>query len=291
MGFLLRKSILIVAGYLMQWKKDSRITLTAILIFVLMLRYFSGITLYGLKYSTEVTPWLLPVMFTDATISNGLLKVLLYLGVICLFCDAPFITERTRYQLIRSGRNAWWIGNCLYILIASLIYMMFLAVTVMIVVFPTITFSDFWGSTLREFVEYGERTWAYIGNLVLPDEIVKTVYPATAEILTFFAGWLSFVLLGLLICFLNLITGSRAMGIVAAVFLVMLDPVIRYLGYGMSYQWLYLWSPISWSSIESWTILGYGHPIDMHYAYGMYLAGIIVLTAGIAVSSRKKQIH
>ena len=44
--------------------------------------------------------------------------------------------------------------------------------------------------------------------------------------------------------------------------LVLLDPVIRWIAYTPSRFWLYYISPVSWSSIENWTVVGSTHPLN-----------------------------
>ena len=43
---------------------------------------------------------------------------------------------------------------------------------------------------------------------------------------------------------------------------MLLDPVIRWIAYTPSRFWLYYISPVSWSSIENWTIVGSTHPLN-----------------------------
>lgn len=284
-----RKGCVIACGNLLQWKKDSRVAVTFLLMAVLLVRYLIGLTVYGVQNHTTVTPFLLPILFKDSTVSNGLLKVLLYLGLICLLCDAPFLSERLPYELIRSGRRAWWMGECLYLWCASLLYLLFLMFGAALVVLPTVSVSELWGSTIPALLkEESLEQVLYLGALEIPTELINVIYPYGAQILSFFAGWLSFVLIGHVIYLVNLCTAQRVWGVGLAVLLVMWDPVVRYWGTGARNRWLYLVSPVSWSSIESWTILGYGHPISMGYAYGMYGAGILTFTVLIAVVSKRK---
>lgn len=63
---------------------------------------------------------------------------------------------------------------------------------------------------------------------------------------------------------------QQKLGIAAAVFLILLDPVVVYCGASMTTKWMYRFSPVNWSSIENWTIVGQTQPVSMTYAYGMY---------------------
>ena len=58
----------------------------------------------------KVTPYLLPFLLDE-----GSAVMMLFLGVVLLFCDAPFIEDEQPYIMLRSGRRIWFIGQMLYI--------------------------------------------------------------------------------------------------------------------------------------------------------------------------------
>ncbi len=60
------------------------------------------------------------IMFSDFYILSFSI-----LGIMILFCDAPFINAGTSFLLIRSSRKNWVVGQIIYIFIASLIYYLF----------------------------------------------------------------------------------------------------------------------------------------------------------------------
>lgn len=65
----------------------------------------------------KVTPYLLPFLLDE-----GSAVMMLFLGVVLLFCDAPFIEDEQPYIMLRSGRRIWFIGQMLYIVMASVLY-------------------------------------------------------------------------------------------------------------------------------------------------------------------------
>ena len=282
-GILFKKAMLITRESFLEWKVDYRVWVLGFLSVVVVIRYLYGVDLYGITFSTKVTPFLLPVLFKDAGVANGLVKILLYLGSIFLFSNAPFINDAVWHQWIRTGKKVWILGKCLYIICASFVYMAFLSVTAFLTVLPTVTFNDLWGSTLRDWIS-DKNTWAfYAGNLEIPKEVIRMVYPWSAQLLTFIAGSLSFSLVGHLICFLNLSTGMKATGTGAAVTLVMIDPVIHYFAFSEQQKWFYLFSPVSWSSIELWDIVGSGKPLNAGYVFAATVLLTLALASGIIV--------
>ena len=83
-------------------------------------------------------------------------------------------------------------------------------------------------------------------------------------------GWLSIVFIGKLMYLLNLKIGKKTIGISAAVFFIMLDPVAVYFTNFKQYGLLYV-SPINWSSLENInTVSGYPH-LSGEYMFIMYI--------------------
>lgn len=282
-------SVAVTANQLRKMRRDSRIWLVGILLIVLLIRYLWVIDLYGLSYGTGTTPFLLSVLYTDGSVSNGLLKMLLYLGVIAVFCDAPFVSEHTSYEVIRCGKRAWHRGKLTYIWIMGFLYPLYLSLLVFLIVLPTVTVTDFWGGTMRDFAAKYGQALAVMGNLMTPSEVILSIYPWSAQLLTFLASGLSNVFLGYLIYLFNLLTRKSGAGVAAGVFAVMLDPVVRYWGVGRTNWWMYRCSPISWSSIENWTILGSNHPLPMWYVFCGYLVLIAVLGCLIRILGKRKE--
>lgn len=286
MGILFKRIFLIAGEGVLGWKRDYRVWVLGVLTVLIIVRYLWGINLYGFEYGTRVTPFLLPVLFKDAHVANGLVKILLFLGAICLFSDAPFLSETSMYEWVRTGKTTWYLGKCAYIWIASLLYTIFIAGTAFLVVIPTVTFHDLWGTTLRDWM-VGKNNWAYYaGNLEIPVSVIRMIYPWSAELLTLAAATLSFCLMGYLIYFFNILTGTKTIGISVAVFLVMLDPVIHYFAFTERQLWMYRFSPVSWSSIELWDIVGGIKPLCAAFVFAAQLLLIALLKVGIILRMR-----
>lgn len=77
--------------------------------------------------------------------------MMLFLGVVLLFCDAPFIEDEQPYIMLRSGRRIWFIGQMLYIVVASVLYLIVLYFISVLVLLPHIEWSAEWGKLLSTF--------------------------------------------------------------------------------------------------------------------------------------------
>ncbi|WP_333677277.1 hypothetical protein [Muricomes intestini] len=106
------------------WERSPRIVITFILAAILCLMLSNRAIDFADKYGTytqlfEVFIW----TFGDSSsIMLSSLLLMLLLG------DIPFVTPATPYQLVRSSRIEWVLGQLLYVFISSTIYISYLLV-------------------------------------------------------------------------------------------------------------------------------------------------------------------
>ena len=285
-----KKGLVIAKNQLYKTGKDSRLWISLILAVCILIQYLAPLNLYGVKFHAGTTPFLLPVLYADGYISNGLLKVLLYLVIIAVFCDAPFLSGQTAYEAVRSGVSAWHLGKILYLWLMSFLYPLFLSLVSFLIVLPTVTVHDLWGSTLRGLAAFDGSVLYYTSSLMPPVKVILSIYPWSAHLLTFTASALSNVLLGHLIYFGNLFTGKSSIGTAAAVLMVMLDPIVEYWGSsGAFFHWLYRISPVTWSSIEHWKIVGSAEPLSPAFVFRGYLLLTALLEGAIFLTGPKRR--
>lgn len=74
----------------------------------------AGIRGFCEQTGVDVTFWMLPFM----TRYNGD-QIIIVLGALLLFCDAPFLEPNSGWQILRVGRKSWFWGNMLYIVVVS----------------------------------------------------------------------------------------------------------------------------------------------------------------------------
>lgn len=100
----------------------------------------------------KVTPYLLPFLLDE-----GSAVMMLFLGVVLLFCDAPFIEDEQPYIMLRSGRRIWFIGQMLYIVMASVLYFIVLYFISVLVLLPHIEWSTVWASCFLRFRRHQQQ--------------------------------------------------------------------------------------------------------------------------------------
>ena len=267
----LKKGWYVCESNFIQWRKNYRIWMIAAIETILIFRYLHGLSEYGKETGKTITPFVLPIVFAEAENSNGLLKVLIYLGCVMLFCNAPFLNNQKPYMILRCKRKGWYLGENMYLWLAAFIYMLFISLVSLIAVLPTVSTNRLWGEIAGDFV-VNQRSLipVYTWGLVMPVRVIQNYYPLAAFIYTFITGWLSIVFIGKLMYLLNLKIGKKTIGISAAVFFIMLDPVAVYFTNLKQYGLLYV-SPINWSSLENInTVSGYPH-LSGEYMFITYI--------------------
>ncbi len=155
----------------------------------------------------KVTPYLLPFLLDE-----GSAVMMLFLGVVLLFCDAPFIEDEQPYIMLRSGRRIWFIGQMLYIVVASVLYLIVLYFISVLVLLPHIEWSAEWGKLLSTF---SQTSAAGQNGISIPFARVITARfdPIPAVLRCVVNGSLVATVLGMLMFFVNLNISRTAGGI------------------------------------------------------------------------------
>lgn len=278
-----------------QWRNDYRVWALASVLLVLLVKQTLGFTIYGVQYGTKTTPWFLSLLFADATVSNGLTKVLLYLGVIVLFCNAPFINQLTPYLILRGKKKAWAMGEMVYIFLASAIYLLFLLGVTILVLLPSMSISQMWGSTIYDLyngIDLLDVVNFYGNGTCIPGDLIRKIYPEAALSYTLLTAWLSFSSLGLLMFALNMCSRSHTLGIAVVAALVLLDPVIAWIAsWGNMKQWLFKISPVNWTSVENLRIVSSMGSLTVSYVIVAQITILVILICIILWNVRRMEIQ
>ena len=86
----LKKGWYVCESNFIQWRKNYRIWMIAAIETILIFRYLHGLSEYGQATGKNNYAVCSSIVFAEAENSNGLLKVLIYLGCVMLFCNALF---------------------------------------------------------------------------------------------------------------------------------------------------------------------------------------------------------
>ena len=172
------KQIFAVAGYnFRQWHKNSRIIITFCLSFILCFLLSDKTVQFAKEYHT-IMQVLEPFIWTFGDANSILLSSLL---LVLLFADMPFISTGTPFYLMRIDRKTWVLGQAVYIIAATSIYLIFVLVSTSLVCMAQSFGGNMWSETAA-ILGYSRA-----GEAVALPALVKTLemtspYACTASI-------------------------------------------------------------------------------------------------------------
>lgn len=184
------KQIMAVAGYnFRQWRGNSRIIITFCLSFILCFLLSDKAVQFAREYQTVMQIWE-PFVWTFGDANSILLSSLLLL---LLFADMPFISSGTPFYLVRIDRKTWILGQVVYIIAATFLYLVFTLFSTSFVCMSQSFLGDMWSETAA-ILGYSRA-----GQMVALPALVKTL-----EMTTPYACTITIFLLMLLYtCFLG----------------------------------------------------------------------------------------
>lgn len=228
-----------------KWRYDYKNYVIFILLFIMIFQYTRGIYAMSQLTGERVTPWLFTFLFCDYYVAMGVLKIFIFFGVVLLFCNAPFRDNTIIYLISRSNRLIWLVGDLIYIVLTSVIYIGSIFVINMICFLPRITFLKDWGKVIGTLA-YTDAQMQYASTLVVSPLILDQYSYWEATLLTFVLSSLGCIFLGVLIYTINSLSNSYGKGISCAVFFILLSPAVNYL----EKPFFSYISPMTWVSIE-----------------------------------------
>lgn len=164
------KQSMAVAGYnFRQWHKNSRIILTFFLSFILCFLLSDKAVQFAEKYDTTMQI-LEPFIWTFGDSNSILLSSLMLL---LLFADMPFISSGTPFYLMRIDRKTWLLGQSLYIMAATFIYLVFVLLSTSFICMRQSFVGNMWSETAAILGYSG------IGQTVALPAFVKTLEMST----------------------------------------------------------------------------------------------------------------
>lgn len=216
-----------------KWPNNPRIYVLILSLYAFVQMWTSPFLEFSREVSTAITPWIFPYLTCNSTF-----LMILMLGVVLLFCDAPFTDSTQYYVLVRCGKSNWIISRFIYILMASFIYIAIAEVFAVVSISSNLQFSLSWGKVFGTLAQ----TDANLG-LYVPYKIQLFYSPAKAILRSFFLAWMVSSFIGLMMLMLSL-AFSRAVGSTVAVIVVFSELFVQELPYGATY-----FSPVSWASL------------------------------------------
>lgn len=188
-----------------------------------------------------VCPYIFPFLLSDIYF-----LVLFMAAVVYYYSDAPFMKSWTMYQVIRTGRVRWALGQIGTIILSSFIFVLIAIVMTGAMLLPNITLSEGWGKVLYTLSMTGAP-----GGLDIPFSIP---YGIMSHYTVGEAVGITILICGMVITFMGLLmfcmslVASRLWANVLAMFFVILPMVQKNIG--MAVPQLAYFSPVSWMQLS-----------------------------------------
>lgn len=205
-----------------------------IIISIYLLCLMEPVNRFARDYNCKISPF--GSVFIFSNISS---QVVLAIGMVFIFCNAPYRDENYPYLVLRSGTKAWILGNAIYIVEMSGIYVILMVVTVILSSVGRNDFLNSWGKiwTTLARTDIGDD---YLILFQISNSIRSNLKPIEALLISIILEWSSFSLIGLVVYLGNNITDG-ALGTLIGAFYSFYDLII----YNMLSNSYYKLSPVS----------------------------------------------
>ena len=140
---LIKQSLLVARYNFRSWHNNPRIIVAFALAFVLCFLLSDKAVRFALEYDT--TMQLVEAFVWTFGDSNSILLSSLLL--VLLFADMPFITPGTPFYLMRIDRKTWVTGQAIYIVAATLVYLLFILAATSLVCMRQSFIGNMWSET------------------------------------------------------------------------------------------------------------------------------------------------
>lgn len=237
MGKKIRACFSIAQNNLYKWVLNPRIYLVAVLLGAYFHSRIFPILQFCDHYEVGISPFLFPFFLSDDHV-----VLIVSLGAMLLFCDAPFIDLEQPYIILRAGRKNWVLGQIFYLIIASLFYTVFAFLVMLLLLLPKLELQFDWGKVIGTLVQ--TTTGSEFGISIPFDRYIYFGYsPVEATVISVLLCFSVVLFLGVLMFYLNLRV-NRMVGTIVSGLLVLWQLVIR-----KTATALIRFSPVSWMKL------------------------------------------
>lgn len=223
----MRRSYARLTGQQLHTELRSPSALVVVLV-TLLLQTYAMMPVVQLCDSAGVnmTPFATVFVFND--IYYTFLSTVMSLGMVALCAGAPFLSQYQVQVLLRTGRKRWLRGQLVYMLILSVLYTAFWALSPLLCAFGRIEWSGQWGK-IWTTLSLTNASQELRSMLDTPYEIVGQYAPMQALALSLSLRFIYIFLLAQVVFLGNLLSRSCA-GVVAGIALSLMDYAVTLYG-------------------------------------------------------------
>lgn len=275
----IKSSISISFYHFKKWIINPRIYVIFVTIFLYLHSILSPIVIFCLNSGYNITPYIFPYMMCQP-----ITVMLIMLGIVLLFCDAPFIGVEQPYIIMRSGRNQWAFGSIVYIFLASIVFFVIIILFSFIILLPVIEFSSGWGKVIGTFAQTSLASQHGI-SFSFSQAIFMNYPPLHAMLLSFSNCCLVAFMLGMIIFILNL-KFTRSTGVIGAVLLILWQMTVT-----KTWTGFIRYSPVSWVSLSNIDVSSSSLYPTLQYVHFVLLSLVFIIICLSVWFMQKKDIQ
>jgi hypothetical protein len=174
---------------------------------------------FSMQVGYRVTPWVF-----SALMSSNFFRFVFPLGLVLLFCDAPFMDAGQPLLMVRAGKKNWCAGQLIYIAVCAGVYFLTIFIIQCLALMPYLTFQPSWGRVITTI----SATTGTSGSLFFSRTLIEPFSGITTTLLYFIALWLAGTMLGAVMFLLNL-RFKRAIGAMVAAAIILTQGLVQFI--------------------------------------------------------------
>lgn len=272
----MRRCMAVGTNALLKWVKNYRAWLVFVIVAVCVCEFTEPVFEIASRWGFAVTPWIFP--FID---SQPFMKMIIYFGIILLFCNAPFLYQDQVYVMVRAGRKAYAIGQLWSMIIVTMAYFFWLMCIPIVTHMGKVGWSTEWGDVLFTAANTDALSQSGgVGTIIISMSIVENLSPIQAVGLSYLFHVLTGVMLGYAVYLGNvLLNGYKWSGVFIAGVLVIIDPIFS--------MFKYYWSPVSWGYLAKLDFVNNGARLSIKAVIVRLALVIGLLAVGCIIKMRR----
>lgn len=268
-----------------KWKKNARVGILFLTIAAFGFWDYTSISAYAREIYGGMTSWVLPFYLRSP------LMIMVYCCITtAFFGNAPFSDRQVPFVVIRVGRRPWIVGQFMYILMGSAVYVAIYLLVSVVFMLPSFDVSNEWGIAVRALATGDVMPSNHLITLGVSEEIVNGFTPVQATLITCGLMWMVAVFIANLIMMLNL-ASRGTLGIPVAGILIFFMYFWSYFGRMWFGEYIYWFSPFSWCSMLMIDFWNQGVYPSIGYVTMALLGGSLIMGIISVAIYCKRDIH
>lgn len=219
--FIYNYSLMKIKTYFM----SQKILVLGVYVFLILLGVFKGIRSFASTVGYNISLYSYPHL-----ISTQYMKLLIMIGAIILFLDAPFINNLSIYLMSKMKKRYWIISNTFYVFLMSVFYTAIYNISLLIGFSGMQSAIGDWGKLMYTIARNPNASRDFGMKINYSLIIMERYTPYEAMFHSIMLSILEFMIIGMIIMTVSLFFKSNTPGIIAASVYILFEDYLSLLG-------------------------------------------------------------